>query len=296
MTTPALLLLLVAAVLHASWNYCAKRAGGGLPFVFTVGLVIVAGYLPATLIHVAWHGWPRLPWMALGVVGASGLLRVGYSLYLQRGYRHGDFSIIYPLARGTGPLFSVVAAIVLFGERPGALALGGAGLVVGAIFILTGGAWRASRPAAAEGTGGITAGASLRYGFTAGLFIAGYTVWDKYGVAGWGIPPLLFDGGAAVVQVLALAPFAARRWPEVREVWATKRRWVLGVALLSPVSYVLVLTAMTFTPVSYVAPAREVSIVIGAFVGARVLREGDGPRRLVAAAVMFAGIVALAVG
>ena len=93
-----------------------------------------------------------------------------------------------------------------------------------------------------------------------------------------------------------LSPFAWRRWPEVRTAWREQRRYAFGVALLSPLAYVLVLTALTFTPVSYVAPAREVSIVIGAFIGAKVLKEADGRRRLWAAAAMAAGVIALALG
>ena len=78
--------------------------------------------------------------------------------------------------------------------------------------------------------------------------------------------------------------------------WRDKKRWAFGVAVLSPVAYVLILTAMKFTPVSYVAPAREVSIVIGAFIGAKFLRESDGRRRLWAATAMAIGVIALALG
>ena len=100
----------------------------------------------------------------------------------------------------------------------------------------------------------------------------------------------------AFTQLVLLTPFAVRRWPEVAADWRTKKRWAFGVAVLSPVAYVLVLTAMSFTPVSTVAPAREVSIVIGAFFGAKLLKEADGRRRLWAAAVMALGVAALALG
>ena len=77
-------------------------------------------------------------------------------------------------------------------------------------------------------------------------------------------------------------------------IWRSHRREVLLVALLSPAAYVLVLTALTFSPVSYIAPAREVSMLFGTFLGARVLREADAGRRLFAAAGMVAGVVLLA--
>ena len=99
-----------------------------------------------------------------------------------------------------------------------------------------------------------------------------------------------------MLRVALLAPYGLRRRPAIRDLWARHRGQVLGVALLSPLSYFLVLTALVFTPVSYVAPAREISILLGTLLGARLLAEGQGARRLAAAAVMVLGVVALAVG
>jgi drug/metabolite transporter (DMT)-like permease len=301
----ALLLVLIAAVLHATWNYCAKRAGGGLPFVWLVGAIICTCYLPVLGIYWIWHqpspSWPALLWI-LG----SGVLKTSYSLFLQRGYRHGDFSLIYPLARGTGPLISTLAAIILLGERPSPLAIGGGLVIVASIFWLTGGfetvlslVRRSPDPAIVKDAPAAThsrAFTSINYGLISGVFIASYTLWDRHGVATLAIAPLLYDAGTAYTQLALLSPFAVRRWPEVRREWQTNRRWAFGVALLSPIAYVLILTAMSFTPVSYIAPAREVSIVIGAFIGARLLREAHGRRRLLAAAAMAAGVIALALG
>ena len=303
MTAFALLLVLVAAVLHATWNYCAKRAGGGLPFVWIVGAIICTCYIPVLVGYVIWKH-PSLPTGAAWWILGSGILKTSYSLFLQRGYRHGDFSLIYPLARGTGPLLSTVAAIVLLHERPTVLALVGGAIIIASIFWLTGG-WAklaeltvgrnsvSGNPA--EATSHATR-SSLTYGLASGLFIASYTLWDKHGVATLAIAPLLYDAGTAYTQLVLLTPFAIRRWPEVRSEWQSKKHWALGVALLSPVAYVLILTAMTFTPVSYVAPAREVSIVIGAFIGARFLREAHGRRRILAALAMAGGVIALALG
>lgn len=138
MTAFALALVLGAAVLHATWNLCAKRAGGGLPFVWLVGAVICTFYVPVLLTY--WHArHPTLAWRDVAWVAGSGVLKIGYSLFLQRAYRSGDFSLIYPLARGTGPLLSTMAAIALLGERPTWLAVAGAVVIVAAIFFLTGG-------------------------------------------------------------------------------------------------------------------------------------------------------------
>jgi len=288
MTTAALVLVLLAACLHAVWNLCAKRAGGGLPFVYLVGLMINSLYLPV-ISGYWWWKHPVLPASAVWWIAGSGALKACYSLFLQRSYRAGDFSLVYPVARGTGPLLSTFAAVAFLGERPTPLALAGGLVIVASIFLLADGA-RLFRPDRSH------LRTAVRLGLTSGVFIAAYTIWDRHGVAALAIAPVLYDAGTALTQLVLLTPFALRRWPEVVRHWRDHRLYAAGVAFLSPVAYILVLTAMVFTPVSYVAPAREVSIVIGAFIGAKFLKETDARRRLWAAAAMAAGVIALALG
>jgi drug/metabolite transporter (DMT)-like permease len=287
-TAFALALVLVAAVLHATWNLCAKRAGGGLPFVWLVGAVICTLYVPVIAVYWWWKQ-PTLPWDAVLWILGSGVWKTAYSLILQRSYRKGDFSLIYPLARGTGPLLSTLAAIIFLGERPTIIALLGGAMIIGAIFFLTGGTKLFHESSAHLHT-------AVNYGLASGVCIATYTIWDRHGVAALAIAPVLYDAGTAFAQLAFLTPFAVKRWPEVKTHWREHRAYAVGVAVLAPIAYVLVLTAMTFTPVSYIAPAREVSIVIGAFIGARYLKEADGRRRIWAAIVVAAGVIALALG
>lgn len=297
MTPVAIAIVLVAAVLHATWNYWAKRAGGGLPFVYLVGLLINAGYIP--VIGTYWYfKHPVLPPLALGAIFVSGILKTGYSLFLQRGYRTGDFSLIYPLARGTGPLLSALGAILIFGERPSAVALSGAIVIVASIFWLAGGhQWfRAFNDPRHPKNATRAARQAAIYGLTSGVFIAAYTLWDKRGVSYLLIAPLLYDAGTALTQLILLAPFAWRRRDEVAREWREHRLNAFIMAGASPVGYVLILTALQFTPVSYVAPAREVSILIGMFFGARFLKESDAKRRAWAAVAMVIGMIALALG
>ncbi len=288
MTPLALGLVLIAAFTHATWNFAAKRSGGGLPFVWLSGLWSFLFYIPAVTAYWLWRQ-PSLPSVAIFVFIGSGLIKTAYALLLQRGYRHGDFSLIYPLARGTGPLLSTLAAIAIFGERPTPLALAGGAVIVASIFHLTGGArlLHADRAHLRQG---------LLYGFTCGCCIAAYTVWDQRAVSHLRLPPVLYDCGTQVVMCCVLTPFAWRRRAEAAQAWREHRGKVLTVALLGPLGYVLILHAMSFTPVSYIAPAREVSILIGTFFGARLLKESDAPRRLLAAAGMVLGVLALALG
>ena len=287
MSLAALALVLAAAVVHATWNLLAKRAGGGAPFLWLFGALSALLYAPLTVAVVALER-PRLGAAGLLFVAGSGLIELAYFLLLQRGYRAGDLSLVYPLARGSGAALATVAAILLLGERPSGVALIGTALVVGGVLVIAGGprGRAGSRPD----------GPAVAYGLLTGATIAAYTLVDKYAVGSLLVPPILLYYGTALVQVTLLTPVAARRWSEVRRHWREHRREALGIAALAPLSYVLVLTALVFTPVSSVAPAREVSILIGAAMGARLLAEGQATRRLAAAGAMVAGVLALAIG
>lgn len=289
MTLFALFLVLAAAVLHATWNLCAKRAASGLPFVWVSGVLSFVLWTPPAVIY--WLRHPQaVDLTGLGFMGLSGVLHCGYSIFLQRAYRAGDFSLVYPLARGTGPLLSSLTAILLLGERPSVLALAGGALIIASIFFLAGG-HHFLRGRHIAGTG-----PALFYGVGCGAFIAAYTVADRQAVVLALVPPLLLDWGGNVARTILFAPFALRRWPEVQAAWRNYKLECFAIAILGPLAYILVLWAMTFTPLTYIAPLREVSILFGTFVGAKVLKETDGARRLWAAGAMAAGVIALALG
>lgn len=271
-----------AAVAHATWNLTVKRAGtsgaGFLWLTFVVGVVLFAPFGTTSLIGIDPAHW-------IPLVLVSGVLQVGYFLLLQHAYRVGDVSVVYPLARGTGPLLSVVLAIVLLGERPGWLGLLGAAVVVAGVVVI--------------GLAGGRAGASVNrpgviFGLLVGVVIAAYTLWDASAVTRGGLPPVGLYWATAVVQMLLLAIPALRR-PRVtlavgrRHVWA-----VLIVGVLSPLAYILVLVALQLAPVSVVAPAREVSVVLVGLAGWLWFREPHPAQRLVGAAIVLVGVGLLA--
>ena len=286
MTTFALALVLASAVAHATWNLFAKRSRGGAPFLWLAFALAVPLYAPiaiAVLVLSGAHIGPlELLWMFVNAA-----LNVAYGIFLLRGYRAGDLSVVYPLARGSGPMLALVGAILLFGERPSPLAIGGALAIVAGILALTGD----PRKLRARG-----AGAAVGYALLTGVTIAAYTLWDKQGVSGLLIPPVIYEWGANVFRAVILTPLALPRWPEVKAEWRTNRAAVLAVAGLSPLAYMLVLTALAISPVSYVAPAREIGILFGVLLGARRLAEGDIGKRSIAAILMVGGVIALALG
>jgi drug/metabolite transporter (DMT)-like permease len=291
----ALVLVLTAGLFHGLWNLLAKRAGGGgAPFVWLYTTLSALLYTPVAIVPVFILGETHMSAVGLLFVLGTAVLHTGYFLSLQKGYAVGDLSVVYPLARGTGPLLASAAAVALFGERPGPVAVLGILLIGGGVFAL---AWESA---------GATIGASpaerqarrlgVAYGVLTGAFIAGYTLWDKQAVSGLALSPVLYYWAALSLQAMLLAPVALRRKDAVGAAWRAHRPEVLGVAVLSPLSYLLVLTALVFAPVSHVAPAREVGILIGTALGGGLLKEGDAQRRLLAAGAIVAGIVALALG
>lgn len=306
MSPAAITLILVAAVAHAVWNLFSKQAAaaGAVCFVwlfFAVGAVL---YAPVTLVVLA-VSHPRLSGLPAVFLAGTAVLHIGYSLLLQNGYRLGDLSVVYPVGRGTGALLAAAAGIVLLGERPGPLSLAGVALIVAGVMAigLPGRPGRpgpsAQPPPAADQDPAPRrrlAATGLAFALLTGVFIAGYTVWDKYAVATLHVPPVVEDWAATLGVAVALAPIALRDRTRLTAVWRGYRPQVLGAAVLSPLAYILVLTALRFTAISVAAPCREVSVLFGVLLGGRMLGEGRLAPRLAAAAAIVAGIISVAIG
>lgn len=291
MSPEALALVLVAAVAHALWNVAARgvRADGGVfVFMYAVGSAVI--WVPITVVWLFLHD-TQPTWAWLFGPAVSGVLHSVYGVVLQRGYRRGDLSLVYPVARGVGPLVTLVVAVTALGERPARLG------IVGALVILAGIALIGLPPRQRPGaTPRRPARLGVAWGAATGLTIAAYTLWDSHGVNGLDVPPLPYFTISLLFQTLPLAPRAWRRRDTLPGMWRTYRRQVLAVAVLSPLAYVLVLQAMLLAPVALVASTRETSIVIGALLGTFLLQEPGGRRRAVGSAIVLAGIVGVALG
>ncbi len=283
MPLTALAFVLLAACTHAIWNLAAKRASGSHHFVFWYSVVSAVIYLPVIvyLIITTRPDFGHLQWLAL--LGSS-LLHVGYSMTLQAGYRHADLSLVYPLARGSGPLLSFFLAVTLLGESISWQSVLGVVLIVGGILLVTG----------LFVTGQRERGKVILYGLGTGCFIACYTINDGWAVKVLLISPFFVDYTGNLFRALVLAPSAWRDRATTLAEFPRFRHSILTVSLLGPLGYILVLYAMQLAPVSHVAPARELSTLVGTWIGARLLREKSGPARLAGAACIVAGVVALA--
>lgn len=293
MPLSALALIILAGLIHASWNIAAKKAGGDARFAFFTSMVMMLIWAPVGL----WAGWGVLPgwgWAEWTVVTVSGVLHVLYYVVLLRGYRKADLTVVYPLARGSGPLLSSLVAITLLGEQISAMGVAGIAGVVGGVFLIAGGPGllRAAHDPAQRRR----VHKGMAYGLLTGAFIASYTVVDGYGVRFLLMSPILVDYLGNFVRVALLAPAVLRDRPAAATLWRQQWKYALMVGAISPVSYVLVLYAMQVAPLSHVAPAREVSMLFAALIGGHLLGEGDRLQRLLGAVLIAAGVMALALG
>lgn len=280
-------MVLTAAVLHAVWNLAAKRVSGdGYAFVWWYNLFSVVLWVPVGLVMLWVAGFPHLGTLVWATL-VSGVIHIVYQLSLQTGYAKADLNVVYPVARGVGPLLSMLVAVLLLGERPGAQGLIGGVVILAGIAVITTGA------GAAGGSGAHgRVGAGLAWGAFTGTAIAGYTLWDDHSMASLGLLPVPYFVMSCVWQTLLMTPALPRATGHRPLGPVLRRNWwqVLVVAAASPMAYILVLQAMRSTDVSLVAPARETSIVIGALLGWLLFKEARPGRRLVGAAVVLTGI------
>jgi drug/metabolite transporter (DMT)-like permease len=284
-----ILLVLLAAFFHASWNFLAKRAGNSPGFIWLCASTASVIYVPVLLIYTLVEK-PQLNGLQILFILGTAFLHVAYFFFLQRGYGAGDLSLAYPLARGVGPLLSTLGAVVLLGERPSIIAVIGVILLAGGVLFLVG------NPLLLLKKGAQTR-VVVGYALLASIFVATYTVWDKYAVSALLVSPLLLDSSPAVVRAAVLTPgVVGGNWEKVKATWRKHHLEAIGVAILSPLAYLLVLFAMKSSPVSYIAPLRESSVLIGTLMGARLLSEKHMWRRLSAASVILVGIILLAIG
>jgi len=157
-----------------------------------------------------------------------------------RGYRVCDLSLVYPLPRGSGPLLTTIAASVLLRERPSPVALLGVFLIVGSAIVLTGNPRRLLLAGA---------GHAVAFALMTGALIAAYTLVDKEAVSAVLIPPLIYNWAISLGSWAFLTPWVMTRREEVSKLWRIYRREAIAIGILAPLAYLLVLSALVFSPV-----------------------------------------------
>jgi drug/metabolite transporter (DMT)-like permease len=284
-TTLALILVLLSAVAHATWNFLAKRATNQEVFIWWMLISISVLLLPLAAIliwryPILYPGW----WFIFGTV----VLHVLYFVFLGRSYTYADLSLVYPVARGMGPaLVPVIGALVLK-EIITTLAIVGIISVILGIFTVS---WWGQFQKVFHDPLRFFREAGARYALLTGLVIAAYTVWDKMGVSY--VNPFLYMYFLVLGSALFLTPYVCRihGTKAIRIEMKGKTVSIIISGLLMFIAYGLILLALQFSRVSYIAAAREVGVVIGVLFGTLMLGEPFGKGRVLGSCLIVFGLV-----
>ncbi|WP_374625162.1 SMR family transporter [Pandoraea sp.] len=277
-------MVLAAALAHAVWNLASKyKRGNTLLFVWAYNCASTLLWVPIA-IGLMVQGRQAMDGR-LGVAAAvSAALHIAYSLTLQAGYDRADLGVVYPIARGTGPVLTILFAILLLGERLNVVALFGALLVVSGVLVVAGNPFRSGSRRPLQG---------MFWGAATGATITSYTVWDSYAVTSLHVAPVSYYAGTLLLQSLILTPGALRQRWHIPAALRANAMPILVVAIFSPLAYILVLNAMLAAPLALVAPLRESSIIVGSLFAYLLFREDHLARRIVGAVVVLIGIAAI---
>ena len=288
MTALSVLLVLLSAVAHSSWNLLLKRAGD--PEVFAWCLLIVASVLLAPVgLALLWYNSVGLSglWFLLATI----VLHVLYFNLLARGYSQGDLSLVYPVARGIGPMLVPVLAVIFLDETIEPLAIAGIFAIIVGIYTIS---WWGYFHQVLRSPLLFFRSAGMRYAVLTGLTIAAYSIVDKEGVGH--VQPLLYMYFLGTGTALMLAPYilAQKGAAAVKAEWRANALSITVAGLLTFAAYGLALTAFSLSRVSYVSPAREVGIVIGVMMGVFLLKEPFGGGRMLGSSFVVGGVVMIA--
>src|SRR5258706_4061150 len=285
MPPTALALLLIAAVLHATWNLCLKRAREKQIFTWCALLVGSICFAPF-LVQVG--SFPSRIWP---YVISSAIFEATYFFVLIRAYQNGDFSLVYPMARGSAPVFLTVWATLFLGERPRLYGLIGIGLLVLGLIIVGGKSWwklRSLRKTSSLHSSGLV----LALGVACCISI--YSAID--GAAVHQVAPLPYTVLIITLTGLLLTPlgFVRSGGKAIATEWRTNWARIILVGIFSLLTYMLALLAFSIARVSYAGSIREISVVFAAFLGWRWLGEDFGMIRVIGSIFIFAGILVIA--
>ncbi|MBT8331275.1 MAG: DMT family transporter [Deltaproteobacteria bacterium] len=288
MTGTALALVLAAAFMHAFWNYLAKKSRHKIAFIWWSILFAVIFYFPMFWYFFADAQISSVGWTCMV---ATGLLHTLYFYFVGSSYEQGDLSVVYPLARGFGPFWVPILAVVFLRERLSLSGIAGIGLVVAGIYVIHLKSFSVQtvfEPFSAIRRPGST------WALLTGCTIAAYSLVDKVGIQS--VPPPVYIYFIFIIPLLLLTPYVLIKEQAVlREEWQINKIPIMVVGFLVVFTYLLVLFAMQTSNVSYVVAARELSIVFSALFGTFWLGEGHRNMRLMGAILIALGVILIGI-
>ncbi len=282
-TNDVFLIVLLSAVLNAGWNSAIKIGGDRIAAMAITTLIGSA----LSLLVLPWVAWPGPEsWLLLGL---SIAIHTAYHFALPMAYNHGDLGQVYPIARGSAPVLVMAGGALFAHEWPGA------GALVGVLSLCAGVLSLALLKPHRGGSNGNRRKA-VGYALLTGALIAAYTVVDALGARqsgsaiGFAVVLTLGDGMATALIVLW--------WKGPRAFLVSRRALGLCTAAgtMQMGAYWIAVWALARAPMGQVSALRETSVLLVALISAWLLKERVGPGRIVAAALVFAGIAGIRLG
>ncbi len=279
-----LLLLTAAGAVHSTWNLLAKRSLDSQAFLW-LALVCAAGLfaVPFALLYAP---FPTQGWL---IIAFSGALEAVYYLLLGSAYSAGDLSVVYPLSRGSAPIFVLVFAVAALGEHVTLLGAAGILLTVAGVYTL-----HLRSLARRDLLAPLLAlrQAASRLALLTGLVIAAYSVVDKIGVRY--VNPFLYIYLVFGAALLFLTPYmlVVKRKALAKE-WRARSASIVAASAMFVVSYLLVLFALRGAQVSYVTAIRGIAVVFAALMGTLLLREPFPRMKFCGSLLIFLGIACI---
>jgi drug/metabolite transporter (DMT)-like permease len=284
MSATAMLIVLVAAFLHAFWNYLAKKSRNKIAFIWWFILFAVVFYFPMFLYFFVESKISAVGWTC---IVATGLLHTFYFFFIGSSYEQGDLSVVYPLARGFGPFWVPILAVVVLREQLSLQGVIGIAFVVGGIYAIHLKSF--SLETLFEPFTAIRSAASI-WALLTGCTIAAYSLVDKVGVKS--VHPALYIYFIFLIPLIFLTPYVlAKERGALKPEWQRNKGTIAVVGFLVAFTYLLVLFAMQTSNVSYVVAVREVSIVFSALFGIIWLGEGHRRPRFIGAFLIACGVI-----
>jgi len=299
LTLKPILLVLTSSVLHAAWNYLAKKSGDKLSFLFAVKTTSLVILTPVILFYLTGSAAIReglANYRLLVVLAlASGLIHSLYNFFLSRAYEYGDISVSYPIARGMAPFLVALFSFFFLGETPSSAGISGMALIALGIFLLV-----KSRPPqemeveGREEVSYFNLKNPVLFAILTAIMISLYVSFD--GLGSRNFTPLSFMYFYSFVSIIFLSiPISRSPGVLFRELRENKGAIFAG-GVMMPLSYLLALHAMRLSQLGYVASLRNVSVVFAAFLGFLWLDEPFTPFRLGGSAIVFLGALFLGFG
>lgn len=282
MSILALTLVFISTFCHAFWNMILKKVQGGILFIWFFTLITTLCYIPFLVALPTTYVTFTQP-LVLYICVSSMIVHLFYFIFLDKAYQYGDLSIIYPVARGIAPVLTIIAAFFLLNESLSTTQLFSVCCIIFGTFTLSGFSY--SRDP--------TMGKSLAYALVCGIMVASFTLIDKVAISQYAISPFLLDFINNLGRTVMLCPYALNNKTQLKDLVQVNWKEGVMVALLSPLSYLLVLYAMKYAPISLIAPLRQFSIVIGGILGVKLLCENRDYAKLLGIGLTFFGIVLL---